>query len=105
MHFVSGASRSHYRSLPTSYLLHWHAIMAAVDAGLCVYDLNGNGVASINQFKESFGPEAIEYWSFYWAARHVRYASRIFLTALPYLGRFRRWRRSLLGGYRNMQSP
>jgi Acetyltransferase (GNAT) domain len=96
MHFLSGASLSQYRSIPTSYLLHWHAIVEAVHAGLCVYDLNGSSIPSINQFKESFGPEMTEYSSLIWAPGHVHYAKKVFLAALPYLGRFQRWRKNLI---------
>jgi hypothetical protein len=87
MHYLSGASLSQYRKLPTSYLMHWHAIETAVQSGLSIYDMTGRGIPSIDQFKEAFGPNIIEYYSFYWAPMHVRYARNAFLFALPYLRR------------------
>lgn len=90
MYYLSGASLSQYRYLPTSYLLHWHAIGAAVAAGIQRYDLAGRSISSIAHFKEAFNPEAIEYVALTWAPAYVRYAKRLFLASRPYLQRFRR---------------
>lgn len=90
MHYLSGASLTRYRAIPTSYLLHWHAIVAAVRSGLQVYDLVGRGIAGIDQFKEAFEPEPIDYWSVNWSPGHVRFARRAFLAALPRLRRVQR---------------
>jgi Acetyltransferase (GNAT) domain len=78
VHYISGASNSADRSLPTSHLLQWHAITSAAQANHRVYDLTGRGVPSIDRFKEQFGPQPVEYWSTRWAQRHVRLAERVF---------------------------
>ena len=56
MHFISGASLHEYGSLPTSYLLHWHAIATAAREGLLVFNSEASGIPSIDQFKETFNP-------------------------------------------------
>ena len=92
LYYLSGASFSHYRYLPTSYLLHWHVITSAVRAGIQVYDFAGRGnIPSIDHFKESFSPQPTVSCSLSWAPPHVRYAKRLFLSSLPYVRRFKRW--------------
>ncbi|MBX6330645.1 MAG: GNAT family N-acetyltransferase [Gemmatimonadaceae bacterium] len=81
MHYVSGASRTAYRMLPTSYLMHWHAIRTAADAGAAIYDFGGTGTPSICEFKESFSPKRVEYWHLRWASAPTRLARRVFLAA------------------------
>lgn len=95
VHYLSGASLSQYRAIPTSYLLHWHVIMRAARAGRSCYDFTGRGIAGIDQFKEGFSPTSIDYWTANWATAPVRLAQRGFLAALP---RFRRLQRHLGGG-------
>jgi CelD/BcsL family acetyltransferase involved in cellulose biosynthesis len=95
VHYVSGASFSEYRFLPTSYLLHWHTIVSAVDRGLLKYDLTGRGVASINQFKEAFRAVLRDYTSLYWAPQYIRSARKAFFSLLPYLRRWQRLARDL----------
>jgi Acetyltransferase (GNAT) domain len=56
MHYLSGASLPEYGSLPTSYLLHWHAMATAARAGLSVFNSEASRVPSIDAFKESFNP-------------------------------------------------
>ena len=56
MHFLSGASLPKYGSLPTSYLLHWHAIATAARDGLHVFNSEASRIPSIDAFKESFNP-------------------------------------------------
>jgi Acetyltransferase (GNAT) domain len=95
VHYVSGASCSEYRFLPTSYLLHWHTIVSAVERGLLKYDLTGRGVASINQFKEAFRAVSRDYTSLYWASAYIRTARKAFLSLLPYVRRLQRQARDL----------
>jgi lipid II:glycine glycyltransferase (peptidoglycan interpeptide bridge formation enzyme) len=95
MFYLSGASLSQYRHLPTSYLLHWHAIGAAITAGLHQYDLAGRSIASIAHFKEAFNPEAVEYVGLTWCPAHVRYAKKLFLSSRPHFERFKRLIHSL----------
>jgi hypothetical protein len=94
-HYLSGASLlpEAYRSLRANNLLHWHAITRAAREGLRVYDFGGRGIPSIDRFKETFGPEPVDYWSVSWARWPVRYAKRAFLAALPHWRRLRRWMR------------
>jgi hypothetical protein len=56
MHFLSGASLPAFGSLPTSYLLHWHAIATAAREGLRVFNSEASGIPSIDAFKETFNP-------------------------------------------------
>lgn len=91
MYYLSGASLTQYRSLPTSYLLHWIAIVSAVRAGVRSYDLAGRGDPGIAHFKESFNPEETEDCSLYWSVPHARYAKKLFLWAQPYMRRLKRW--------------
>lgn len=94
MHYVSGASLSQYRYLPTGYLLQWHAIKTAMQAGIQRYDLTGRGESehdSVNHFKEAFSPEPITYWSPSWAPGYVRYAKQTFLSSQAHLQRFQQW--------------
>lgn len=94
IHYVSGASFTEYRWLPTSYLLHWHTIVTATEQGLLKYDLTGRGVASINQFKESFRAVSSDYTSLYSAPAYIRFARSAYLSFLPYLRRLQRLRRA-----------
>jgi len=91
MHFISGASLPEYGSLPTSYLLHWHAIETAVAAGLRIYNSDASQVRSIDQFKESFRPSLDERCSLIWAPSHVRYALQFFMAAYPRFQRMKNW--------------
>jgi hypothetical protein len=79
IHFVSGASLPKHGSLPTSYLLHWHAISAAADAGVGVFGSDASQVRAIDRFKESFGPVLVRRCSLIWTPRHVRRAERMFM--------------------------
>ena len=56
IHFLSGASRAGHGSLPTSYLLHWHAIARAIGEGLSVFNSEASGIRSIDEFKETYNP-------------------------------------------------
>jgi len=91
VHFISGASLSEYGSLPTSYLLHWHAIETATLAGLRAFYTNASGVRSIDQFKESFRPVLDTRYCVIWAPSHVRYAEQVFRSSYPHLLRFAQW--------------
>jgi hypothetical protein len=94
-HYLSGASllTGEYRSLRANNLLHWHAIATAAQHGLRVYDFGGRGIPGIDRFKESFGPEPVDYWSANWAPGHVRWAKDVFLSLLPHWRRLQRWLR------------
>jgi CelD/BcsL family acetyltransferase involved in cellulose biosynthesis len=96
MHYVSGASRSAYRTLPTSYLMHWHAIRSAAAEGLAIYDFGGTGTRSISEFKESFAPTLVEYWNLAWASSPARLAKRVFLATEPRVRHLRTLSRELL---------
>lgn len=78
MHFISGASLLRYGSLPTSYLLHWHAIAQAVRDGLLVFNSEASGIPSIDQFKETFNPVRERRSTLIWAPRSVWAAQRAF---------------------------
>jgi len=56
LHYLSGASERENGSLPTSYLLHWHALQLAMADGVSVFNSDASRVRSIDQFKESFRP-------------------------------------------------
>jgi hypothetical protein len=81
VHFVSGASFPDNGSLPTSYLLHWHAITTAIDRGCHVFNSDASRVRSIDQFKESFRPELQKRCSLIWTPPHVRRAERMFMSS------------------------
>jgi lipid II:glycine glycyltransferase (peptidoglycan interpeptide bridge formation enzyme) len=72
VHYISGASLSSYRHLPTSYLLHWHVMLTAMRAGLRLYDLGAGMGTPVSTFKESFAPKRIEYTRLSRASRLVR---------------------------------
>jgi lipid II:glycine glycyltransferase (peptidoglycan interpeptide bridge formation enzyme) len=74
MHFIAGGSVSGYGSLPTSYLLHWHAIAAAARSGLQVFNTEASGIPSIDAFKETFNPRLERRDTLIWARRPVRRA-------------------------------
>jgi hypothetical protein len=57
VHFLSGASAAAHGNLPTSYLLHWHAISHAIRDGIGVFNTEASGIRSIDEFKETFNPE------------------------------------------------
>jgi hypothetical protein len=69
MHFVSGASRPGFGSLPTSYLLHWHAIATACRHGLEVFHSEESKIPSIDHFKETFTPVLERRGTLIWAPR------------------------------------
>lgn len=79
VHFLSGASVSGYGTLPTSYLLHWHAIAHATREGLTVFNTEASGIRSIDRFKESFNPVLERRGTLMWAPRPVWTAQRAYL--------------------------
>jgi len=91
-HFLSGASEPEYGSLPTSYLLHWHAIKRAADHGLQTFHSEASKVRSIDQFKESFRPALGRRHTLIWSPRFVRRAESVFMSAS---GRLRQLRTHL----------
>jgi hypothetical protein len=99
-HYISGASLSSYRHLPTSYLLHWHAMLTAMRAGLQVYDFgSAPGPAGSAAFKESFAPEAIEYARLSRASRLVRGAKAAYVRSITLRARLGAWwRRATTAG-------
>jgi len=96
MHFISGASLPQFGSLPTSYLLHWHAIKTAIRSGLKVFNSDVSRVRSIDQFKESFRPSSDRRYTLIWAPGHVIYAQRVFKSSYYYLQGLRSWMRARL---------
>ena len=80
MHYISGGSLPQYGSLPTSYLLHWHAIAAATREGLHVFSSDASRIRSIDQFKETFNPVRQQRGTLIWAPRSVWAAQRVFRT-------------------------
>jgi Acetyltransferase (GNAT) domain len=91
-HYISGASLSSYRHLPTSYLLHWQAMLTAMRAGLRVYDFgSAPGPPGSAAFKESFAPEAIEYTRLSRASRLVRGAKAAYTRSIAVRARLEAW--------------
>ena len=78
MHFISGASLPGYGSLPTSYLLHWHAIARAAREGLGVFNSDASRIPSIDQFKETFNPVLEKRSTLMWAPSFVWESQRAF---------------------------
>jgi hypothetical protein len=94
VHYLSGASRHEYGSLPTSYLLHWHAIQTGVSAGLHTFHSEASKVRTIDQFKESFRPRAEQRHTLIWAPRLVRRAEKAYKDASHGVRRWKtRWGR------------
>jgi hypothetical protein len=89
VHYLSGASRPEYGSLPTSYLLHWQAIETGANAGLKTFHSEASRVRSIDQFKESFRPTAERRHTLIWTPRIVRRAEKAYMDASQ---RMRRWK-------------
>ena len=89
VHYLSGASRPEYGSLPTSYLLHWRAIETGANAGLKTFHSEASQVRSIDQFKESFRPMAERRHTLIWTPRIVRRAEKAYMEASR---RMRRWK-------------
>jgi len=79
MHFLSGASLPNYGNLPTSYLLHWHAIMTATEAGLKIYNSEASRIPSIDRFKESFRPNLERRHTLIWSPNYARIAKKVYV--------------------------
>jgi lipid II:glycine glycyltransferase (peptidoglycan interpeptide bridge formation enzyme) len=90
IHFLSGASDPEFGSLPTSYLLHWHAIRTAACAGLRSFHSEASKVRSIDQFKESFRPTVERRHTLIWAPHFVRRAESAFMFASARLRQLRK---------------
>lgn len=89
VHYLSGASRPEYGSLPTSYLLHWRAIETGARAGLETFHSEASHVRSIDRFKESFRPTAERRHSLTWSTRMLERGEKAYMDASQ---RLRRWR-------------
>jgi GNAT acetyltransferase-like protein len=89
VHFLSGASLLEYGSLPTSYLLHWHAITEGVRNGLCVFNSEPSGIESIDAFKETFNPVLERRGTQIWARRSVWVAQRAYKSGYDAMRRVR----------------
>lgn len=74
LHFIAGGSLAEHGSLPTSYLMHWHAIERAARAGLQVFNSEASKIASIDQFKETFNPVLERRNTLIWARQPIRLA-------------------------------
>lgn len=92
VHYLSGASSSKFRTFPTSYLLHWHAIVKSIEAGLRIYDLGGRGpTENLDLFKKSFEPEIAEWSLLTKTGKHIRYARDMVVYSLPLMRKIKRW--------------
>jgi lipid II:glycine glycyltransferase (peptidoglycan interpeptide bridge formation enzyme) len=91
VHFVSGGSLPENGNLPTSYILHWTAIQAAVRAGLKVYNSDASQIRSIDQFKESFRPDLKDRFTLIWSPSPVRLAQKAYITGHSYVRKLRRF--------------
>lgn len=92
VHYLSGASSSKFRTFPTSYLLHWHAITKSIEAGLQIYDLGGRGpTENLDLFKKSFDPEIAEWSLLTQTSSHIRYARDMVVHSLPLMRKIKRW--------------
>ena len=76
-HFLSGGTLSQYQGISGQTPLLWHAITSGAKSGRQVFDFAGRGVQGIDEFKEAFGPLAVDYWSASRAPRHIRLAERL----------------------------
>lgn len=79
MHFLSGASLPKYGNLPTSYLLHWHAIVTAAKAGLKIYNSEASRIPSIDRFKESFRPNLERRHTLIWSPNYAQIAKKFYV--------------------------
>lgn len=95
LHFVSGASKPQFGSLPTSYLLHWTAIETGAQNGLKVYNSDASEVRSIDQFKESFRPNLEKRFTLIWSPEYVRIAQKVFLSGSTYIRKFKGYAKSV----------
>ena len=84
IHFKSGASLAEFHHLRPNNLLHWHVISQSAARGLESYDLGGKGLASIDTFKESFGPRSYASTTLWRASPLVGLARRMAVRALPH---------------------
>lgn len=91
MHFISGASLPDFGNLPTSYLLHWHAIETAVRHGLTIFNSDASRVRSIDRFKESFRPALEKRYTLIWAPGYVYSAQKKLIAGYHTLRRLRAW--------------
>ena len=89
IHFLSGASTTGHGNLPTSYLLHWHAIVHGIRDGIQVFNTEASGVRSIDEFKETFNPVREQRGTSMYAPRPVWAAQRAFLKWHKGMQRFR----------------
>ena len=84
IHFKSGASLAEFHHLRPNNLLHWHVISQSAARGLERYDLGGKGLASIDTFKETFGPRSYDSTTLWRAGALVGLARRMAVRALPH---------------------
>jgi hypothetical protein len=91
VHFISGASSPEFGNLPTSYLLHWHAIERGIQNGLKIFNSDPSRVSSIDRFKESFRPTLEKRYSLIWAPSYLYKAQKKFIAGYHNLRRFQAW--------------
>lgn len=89
LHYLSGASEPENGSLPTSYLLHWHALQLAMADGVSVFNSDASRVRSIDQFKESFRPTLEKRHTMIWAPPSVYRAQKHLISGYRRLRRVR----------------
>jgi hypothetical protein len=63
-YLMEAGSHREYNKVAPNNLVHWHFISWAARNGLRKYDMNGRGIESIDQFKQTFGCHAAS-WTQY----------------------------------------
>lgn len=99
--FMSGASLAEYHQLRPNNLMQWHLISWAAQRGLSRYDLGGKGHATIDKFKETFGPTVHSY-TYFWTARPpLAFARNLLVRTWPQVQWWRYRVRQMLPGTTN----
>jgi hypothetical protein len=91
VHYISGASSPDFGNLPTSYLLHWHAIVKGIQGGLEIYNSDASRVRSIDRFKESYRPTLEKRYTLIWAPSYFYKAQKKLIASYHNLRRIKAW--------------
>jgi hypothetical protein len=91
VHYISGASSPKFGNLPTSYLLHWHAIESGMREGLQIFNSDASRVRSIDRFKESFSPQLEKRFTLIWAPAYVYKLQKRLISLYHNLRRVKSW--------------
>jgi len=94
VHYISGGSSPEFGNLPTSYLLHWHAIERGIEEGLKIYNSDSSRVRSIDRFKESYRPTLEKRYTLIWAPSYIYKTQKKLISGYHNLRRFRAWLRT-----------